>query len=86
MVRRDDVDPGGWDDIPRSKLIVPLDTHMHKTALALGFTNRKQVDLKTAVEITEAFKEIEPYDPVKYDFVLTRFGIRKDMDSKILPI
>jgi len=78
MVRRDEVDPGGWNDIPRSKLVVPLDTHMHKIAIMLGLTRRKQADIKTALEITDAFKKIEPDDPVKYDFVLTRFGIRND--------
>ena len=28
MVREDDVDIGLWKDIPKSKLIIPLDTHM----------------------------------------------------------
>jgi len=79
MVRKDEVDPGGWDDIPRSMLVVPLDTHMHRFALKLGLTVRKQADLKTALEITRAFGRIEPGDPVKYDFALTRFGIRGDM-------
>lgn len=75
MVRRDDVDPGGWTDVPASKLIVPLDTHMHQISLALGLTQRKLPDMKTAMEITQAFKKIAPKDPVRYDFVLTRFGI-----------
>lgn len=75
MVRKDDVDPGGWTDVPASKLIVPLDTHMHQISLALGLTQRKQADMKTAMEITQAFKKIAPKDPVRYDFALTRFGI-----------
>lgn len=75
MVRQDEVDPGGWKKVPRSKLIIPLDTHMHRIAMELGFTKRKQANLTAALEITEAFKRIEPDDPVKYDFVLTRFGI-----------
>ncbi len=29
MVRRDEVDPGGWILVPASKLVVPLDTHLH---------------------------------------------------------
>jgi hypothetical protein len=36
--------------------------------------------LKTAVEITESFRKINPDDPVKYDFSLTRFGIRDELD------
>ena len=81
MVRRDDVDPGGWYNVPSSKLIVPLDTHMHRICLAMGLTERKQPDLRTACEITSAFRRIAPDDPVKYDFCLTRLGIRKGLDS-----
>ena len=77
MVRRDEVDPGGWDGVPRSKLVVPLDTHMHRIGKAIGFTCRKQADLKTALEITEAFREVSPDDPVKYDFAITRLGIHR---------
>lgn len=80
MVRKDEVDPGGWGEFPASKLIVPLDTHMHKIGLKLGLTNRKQANMRTALEITEAFRQISPDDPVKYDFSLTRFGIRSELD------
>ena len=80
MVRKDDVDPGGWHNVSPSKLIVPLDIHMHRTCSLLGMTARKPGDLKTAMEITRAFRYLAPEDPVKYDFVLTRLGIRKDCD------
>jgi uncharacterized protein (TIGR02757 family) len=79
MVRKDDVDPGGWQGIAPSKLIIPLDTHMHKIGLKLGFTKNRQANMRTALEITSSFRQIAPDDPVKYDFVLTRFGIRPDM-------
>ncbi|MBW2147404.1 MAG: TIGR02757 family protein [Deltaproteobacteria bacterium] len=80
MVRCDEVDPGGWADVPASKLIVPLDTHMHRICFMLGLTNRRQADMRTAVDITTAFRAISPDDPVRYDFVLTRLGIRKKLD------
>lgn len=80
MVRRDEVDPGGWDSIPASRLIVPLDTHMHRIARALGTTRRKSADLQAAIETTEAFRCVCPDDPVRYDFALTRLGIRSDAD------
>ena len=79
MVRKDDVDPGGWNGVDLSKLIIPLDTHMHKIGLKLGFTKSRQANMRTALEITSGFRQIDPKDPVKYDFVLTRFGIRSDM-------
>ena len=80
LVRRDDVDPGGWKVIKPKDLTVPTDTHMHNIATKLGFTSRKSADLKTAVEITEGFRKICPEDPAKYDFVLTRFGIRAGLN------
>jgi uncharacterized protein (TIGR02757 family) len=79
MIRKDNVDPGSWSSISPSKLIIPLDTHMFYFGKCYGFTNRKAADLKTAIEITENFKYFEPNDPVKYDFSLTRFGIRRDL-------
>lgn len=79
MVRKDAVDPGGWDAVPAADLIVPLDVHMHRVGRDLGFTKRKQADMKTALEITEGFKRLTPEDPVRYDFVLTRPGIWGDV-------
>lgn len=79
MVRCDEVDPGGWDRIKPSTLFIPLDTHMFHICSTLGLCSRKSADGKTASEITEAFRVICPEDPVKYDFALTRFGIRNDM-------
>ncbi len=84
MVRSDEVDPGGWSGIPASALLVPLDTHMYHICRNMGFTSRKQPNLKTAIEITEHFQAINANDPVKYDFVLTRFGIREELDRNSL--
>ena len=83
MVRRDEVDPGGWSRVPAAKLIVPLDTHMHRICLLLDLTRRKQANMRTALEITHAFSRIAPEDPVRYDFALTRLGIRKDADLEV---
>jgi len=79
MVRNDAVDPGGWDKVCRSKLIIPMDVHMGRICRSLKLTSRKQSDLKAALEVTEAFRKIEPADPVRYDFCLTRLGIRDDL-------
>lgn len=81
MVRHDAVDPGGWEGVPASKLVVPLDTHMHSLSLRMGLTERKQADGRTALEVTKAFRAFSPDDPVKYDFSLTRLGIRDDMSA-----
>ena len=76
MVRRDAVDPGCWHGVDPATLLVPVDTHMLRIAGALGFTSRKQADRRTVEEITEAFRRIRPDDPARYDFSLTRMGIR----------
>jgi uncharacterized protein (TIGR02757 family) len=78
MIRNDEVDPGGWDISP-SNLLIPLDSHMHYISKGLGFTSRKSADLKTVVRVTEVFKKILPDDPVRYDFALTRLGIRDEL-------
>lgn len=75
MVRSDDVDTGLWRSIDKSKLIVPVDVHMARLSKILGFHNHSNVSLRTAIEITSHFAEIEPDDPVKYDFALSRIGI-----------
>ncbi len=78
MIRHDDVDPGGWSGIQPAKLIVPLDIHMYRWGRALGFTGRRQADLKAACEVTDGFREIAPEDPVKYDFALTRLAVLRN--------
>ncbi len=80
MVRQDEVDPGGWTGVSPAALIVPLDTHMFSLCSRLDMTCRAQADIRTACEITEGFRRISASDPVRYDFALTRLGIRPDAD------
>jgi uncharacterized protein (TIGR02757 family) len=80
MLRKDAVDPGGWEGVSGDKLIVPLDTHMARIGQALKLTIRRTPDMRMALEITDSFRKFAPNDPVKYDFALTRFGIRSDME------
>ena len=78
-VRSDEVDPGGWQGIGPENLLIPLDTHMFNICSRLGFCDRKNADGVSARGITDVFRLICPEDPVRYDFALTRFGIRSDM-------
>ncbi len=82
MVRSDDVDPGLWKSVDKAKLIVPVDVHMARLCKILGLYKRKTVSLAAAVEITESFKRIEPADPAKYDFALSRIGIVENCTGK----
>ncbi|MDR1651084.1 MAG: TIGR02757 family protein [Synergistaceae bacterium] len=79
MAREDDVDPGGWNSVAPRDIIVPLDTHMFRIASGLGFVKRRSADGPAAAEATAGFRALCPEDPAKYDFALTRFGIRTGM-------
>ena len=74
---RDDgkVDLGVWRSSDKKKLILPLDVHVYDQATSLGLTFRKQKDIVTAQEITDAFREIWPEDPCKGDFALFGYGV-----------
>ena len=76
MVRDDGkVDLGVWKNSDKTSLIMSLDVHVYTQATALGLTSRKQKDIVTAREITDAFKEIWPEDPCKGDFALFGYGV-----------
>lgn len=77
MVRKDSngVDFGIWKNIHTSQLVCPLDVHVQRVALALGLLQRTQSDWKAAVELTEALRLFDAYDPVKYDFALFGLGV-----------
>jgi uncharacterized protein (TIGR02757 family) len=75
MVRTKDIDLGIWNKIPPSKLIIPLDTHIARISRCLNLTGRTSSDWKTASEITESLKQLDPDDPLKYDFALCHHGI-----------
>jgi uncharacterized protein (TIGR02757 family) len=77
MIRHDEIDLGAWQNIPRSKLIIPLDVHVHRVARNLGLVKRASPDLKFAIELTNKLKQFDPKDPVKYDFALCHIGIDK---------
>lgn len=74
---RDDgkVDLGIWKNSDKRNLIIPLDVHVYEEATALGLCTRKQKDIVTAIEITDAFKEIFPEDPCLGDFALFGYGV-----------
>ncbi|MDD5448258.1 MAG: TIGR02757 family protein [Actinomycetota bacterium] len=78
MVRGDEVDPGGWEAVSPSMLIVPLDVHLHRFGLLLGLTERRSANMQTALEITDFFREISPADPLRYDFAVNRMAVRGD--------
>lgn len=77
MVRRDDrgVDFGLWHSVSPSVLSCPLDVHSGNVARKLGLLTRKQSDAKAVAELDAALREMDPADPVKYDFALFGLGV-----------
>jgi len=77
MIRKDELDFGLWTEIPPSKLVIPVDTHVAKICSKLRLTRQKSVSWKMAEEITGRLKKFDPNDPVKYDFAICHIGMRK---------
>lgn len=76
MVRRDAVDPGPWRCLSPAQLYMPVDTHIYRIACRYFLTQRKSVSWRTVNEITKWFGTVCPEDPVRYDFALTRLGMK----------
>ena len=77
MVRKDNqgVDFGIWHQIRPDQLVMPCDVHVDRVARHLGLIQRPKTDWITALELTAALRELDPHDPVKYDFALFGLGI-----------
>ena len=75
MVRRDAVDLGAWTRVRRSRLVVPLDTHVIRLGQCLRLTHYASPGWRMAADITASLRRIDPADPVKYDFSLCHVGM-----------
>ena len=75
MVRRSYPDLGLYRSFSAAGLVVPLDVHMGRIGQNLGLTSRKIRDWKMAAQISAGLARLDPEDPLKYDFALTRPGI-----------
>lgn len=77
MVRKNSpVDLGLWDWYDPASLVIPLDTHVLQEAERLGLIPPKSPGtLKTALYLTEVFRQIWPDDPCRGDFALFGLGV-----------
>ena len=75
MARRDEVDLGAWSGVPRSKLIVPLDTHVIRLGRCLRLTRYTSPGWPMARDLTASLRRLDPADPVRYDFALCHVGM-----------
>lgn len=83
MVRGPDgTDFGLWRGIPKTALVIPLDTHVHRISRLLGLTRRTDLSWRTAEEITARLRALDADDPVKFDFALSHHGISGDCPAR----
>ena len=76
MVRCDHVDCGVWSRVDRSRLVIPLDTHIVRVSQCLRLTSYRTPGWRMATEITKNLRRLDPSDPVKYDFSMCHLGMQ----------
>lgn len=79
MVRSDDrgVDFGIWKKISPAQLVCPIDVHVARVAARFGLLTRRQLDWQAALELTESLRQLDPCDPVRYDYALFGLGVEE---------
>jgi uncharacterized protein (TIGR02757 family) len=75
MVRRDALDLGVWQRVRPAQLVVPLDTHVIRVGRCLRLTRYTSPGWPMARDITASLRELDPDDPVKYDYSLCHLGM-----------
>ena len=59
MVRDSDIDLGLFKNLPKDRLLMPLDVHTHRVSFKiLGLINRKSYDFKAVMELTKKLREL----------------------------
>lgn len=75
FVRKSEVDIGIWNFMPKSELLIPLDTHVAKISRKLGLLKRNDNAYESVIELTNNLKLFDSQDPIKYDFALFGYGV-----------
>jgi uncharacterized protein (TIGR02757 family) len=77
MTRRDGVDLGVWRRPDPSQLVLPLDAHTYAIARRIRLTRYRSPGWAMALDVTRRLRQLDPADPVKYDFAFHRMGLLK---------
>ena len=78
MVRQGWPDLGLWTRYPVDQLVIPLDTHVARISRYIGLSKRATPDGVMARQVTASLAQLEPDDPLVYDFALAHLGILGD--------
>ncbi len=71
----DGIDLGLWTCLSPKDLILPLDTHLLKTAQKFRWTTSKTASWKVAESITEYLRIYDASDPTRFDFALCHLSM-----------
>jgi uncharacterized protein (TIGR02757 family) len=75
-------DLGLWKKLRPNVLLIPVDTHVLRISRHLGLTQRKDNSWRTAQDITNKLKLLDPNDPTRFDFALCHLGISQECPSR----
>ncbi|MGI5059135.1 TIGR02757 family protein [Treponema pectinovorum] len=81
------VDLGLWTWYDKSKLLLPLDTHVMQEAVRFGFLQQTPsgkipgANLKTAISLTNVMQKYFPGDPTRADFALFGLGVDEERNK-----
>lgn len=77
MVRpADGIDLGQWTQVSPAILRLPVDTHLLRVLQELEWTASKTANWKVVEEATMRLRELNPEDPVRYDFALCHLSMQ----------
>lgn len=78
MVRPEDgIDFGLWKKVSPSKLVIPVDIHVFNFARRHHLSCHRTANWKMAIDVTSFLRQLDPADPVKYDFSICHYGMEK---------
>jgi len=72
-----------WKKIPKNILLIPVDTHVLRISRHLGLTKRKDNSWRTAQEITDGLKKLDPLDPLDLILPFAIWGYRKNAQAAL---
>ncbi len=77
MIRKDVIDLGLWKGkiFQPSMLYMPVDTHIKRASVNMGIVSSNTSPKASLDKITSYFSKLNPKDPAKYDFAISRLGI-----------
>lgn len=84
------LDLGIWTQVDPAALVIPVDTHVLRTARFLGLHSGKSGNWRAAESITAQLRRMDPVDPVRYDFAIAHLGIsgacKGKRDPELCPV